>query len=721
MSHRWLLRTLSLSVLGLPLIACQPPTEVPVATTLQQLPALTGRLHWDNNFSTQATPAQVRSQATISLLYPDNHPTKANQTIATGLTDAQGNFTINTDADFEAVNNEVYVLEASKRVGGPGAAILSLRTYVRWTGSEWQSISQPDVEISSLTSTLVLIDSSDNGLSPNTLFGKINSNTGDVSDVGGLTPTEIKDIQKLVDVSLEKDQDPLQHISKINGTFTFKAFPNLLIDQLKAQNACVDCDLSGADLSGLDLSGANLSGANLTEANLSNTNLNASNLNGATLKDADLSGVTVNQATWVDGMTCVGDLVSTCDGFQRGTFNGKVFDDLTNPVDDVVVRARSLNPAVIFDEQTTTAGGTFAFNNVPVSVPLEVTTSLAGFTPRTRNITVQPNPQGNPDLNRFDFGTDGTSAFGDSTNAISDKPEIIAVSPEPDATGVSPATNIRLTFSEPVNTQSVVDNLEIWSFDDVQFTVDSDNTFSGAGDVNTPSAGTRVWDKFSFNAVWSNNDTVLDLEFREERILPADRTATPTYLVSMTRSNGMIVDKDSNNSTATPFKVTSGAATASVKFTIGTDQTAPRPISMFAQTDEGSSPDGDAIKIRFSERMIHYALGPTIAGGMGGTTSAAVAANNSVTANEAAANYTIRVVRNGIEIVAPQLASDLGYRAIFDTFDTAHRTVILLPPVVNGDIYEPGDQVTITVAGTVVDPAGNPMDANNLEVSAGAS
>jgi uncharacterized protein YjbI with pentapeptide repeats len=58
---------------------------------------------------------------------------------------------------------------------------------------------------------------------------------------------------------------------------------NLL--KLKALNACLGCDLSGADLSKAGLSGVNLSGAKLSNAYLS-----GADLTGATLKNAKIEG-----------------------------------------------------------------------------------------------------------------------------------------------------------------------------------------------------------------------------------------------------------------------------------------------------------------------------------------------------------------------------------------------------------------------------------------------
>ena len=69
-------------------------------------------------------------------------------------------------------------------------------------------------------------------------------------------------------------------------------------ERLLRENACPDCDLTGADLSGRALARANLSGANLSGANLSWANLTGANLSGANLSGANLSG-----ALWIDGRT----------------------------------------------------------------------------------------------------------------------------------------------------------------------------------------------------------------------------------------------------------------------------------------------------------------------------------------------------------------------------------------------------------------------------------
>ncbi|MFW5767789.1 MAG: pentapeptide repeat-containing protein [Bacteroidota bacterium] len=100
------------------------------------------------------------------------------------------------------------------------------------------------------------------------------------------------------------------------------AFNQEHLDKLREQNACVECDLSGADLSGADLSGAilmwsnlsgaNLSGADLYEAVLSGANLSGANLFGAYLVRTYLVETDLSGATWVDGRQCAEGSIGEC-------------------------------------------------------------------------------------------------------------------------------------------------------------------------------------------------------------------------------------------------------------------------------------------------------------------------------------------------------------------------------------------------------------------------
>ena len=379
---------------------------------------------------------------------------------------------------------------------------------------------------------------------------------------------------------------------------------------------------------------------------------------------------------------------------ERTTFNGKVYDDTEAPLDGVTVKAMSLNSSVPFEAETTTAGGTFAFNNAPAGVQIEITASRPGYTTRRRVEVLKSNKQGDPNANRYDFGTDGSGGnFGVAFNALSDKPEVTMVTPGRNVAGVDPATSFVLTFSEPMDRKTVVDNFQVLAYTTETFSVDDDTTVTGSG-VIADNDGTRIWDKAAFNASWNSDDTEVTMTFREERLLPTDKDSdkTPDYQVSFKRQDSQLKDKSGITRNEKYFKLTDGNFEETFKFSINTDENEPTLSSLIAQTAENSgvNSDGDAIKVRYSERMIHYTLGPTIAGGMNGVSSQAAGANNNITAEQAAANYRVTVIRSGNTLLNQSTWSGLGGRAIFDTNDPTHKTVILLPPTASPASYTVG-------------------------------
>ena len=392
---------------------------------------------------------------------------------------------------------------------------------------------------------------------------------------------------------------------------------------------------------------------------------------------------------------------------EKTTFNGKVYDDTNAPLDGVLVTAKSLNSSVDYEVSTTTAGGTYAFNNAPAGIQIEITASRQGYTTRRRVEVLKSNKQGDPNANRYDFGTDGgTTTFGVAYNALSDKPEVTMVTPGRNAAGVDPTSSFVLKFSEPMDRKTVTDNFEVRAFTTETFTVDSTTTVTGSGDITKPT-GTRVWDKAAFNASWNSDDTEVTMTFKEERMLPTDKDSdkTPDYQVSFLRQDKQLKDKSGITRASEYFKLTDGNFEESYKFSITTDEVKPTLNSLVAQTAENSgvNSDGDAIKVRYSERMIHYTLGPTIAGGKNGVASQAAAANNGVTAESAAANYKVSVIRSGNTLMNQSTWSALGGKAIFDTNDPTHKTVILLPPAASAASYTvgAGADAAAPISGTI--------------------
>ncbi len=125
--------------------------------TVQAPPAIRGRVDWPGSaqaagYGVQTTPAQVINGATVSLI----DQTTGN-TIATGLTDSAGRFTI--DPAFKAAPDTGYFLEAVKGINGntPGWSAFRLRTVLMFEQGGWTSMTGPAISISAGTTALSII------------------------------------------------------------------------------------------------------------------------------------------------------------------------------------------------------------------------------------------------------------------------------------------------------------------------------------------------------------------------------------------------------------------------------------------------------------------------------------------------------------------------------------------------------------------------------------
>lgn len=365
------------------------------------------------------------------------------------------------------------------------------------------------------------------------------------------------------------------------------------------------------------------------------------------------------------------------------TLNGMVFDDFNTAMDNVTVRVRSLNSSRPFQIQTETRGGAYVLNAVPAGTQLEITAQKPGFTTRTLVKVLKSNKDGDPNANRHDFGTNGSASnFGINYNALSDKPEVVSVTPGRNATGIDGKADIVMTFSEPMNKDTVLKNFQIRAYTTEQLSVDNGPTYTGANSLTSPEAGSKVWDESAFKATWNNDDSQLTLSFLDDRALPSDKKAdnTPEYMISLQATNGQIKDKAGIFRNNLHFKLTTGNFEEAYKFSILTDTAKPVAEKLTALTYENGAADGDVLKLTYSERMIHYTLGATVGGGKNGVSSQAPAAIGSISAQAAAENYLVSVSRGGQSIFKDVSWGTLGGRAIFDANDPKHHMVRLLPP-----------------------------------------
>ncbi|MFN8578523.1 MAG: pentapeptide repeat-containing protein [Candidatus Sericytochromatia bacterium] len=257
-----------------------------------------------NKFTTKATIEQIKLGTTVSLIYSSEHQTNPNVTIATGLSDTNGNFMI--DPNFTPVDNEVYILEASKRIGYSTNAIMSLRTYIKWTGSAWESITSPSIKINANTTALTIIDYFDSSISSADTIGKIVNDT--ITSIGSVSTQVISDVASKASFLIGADTDPTRFISYQNNKYFILKENPFNKNYLVQNKSCPNCDLMYEDLSNTDLSSSDLSNANLSNSKLINTNLSNSNLTGTNLANANLSG-----ATWINGInTCLTGSIGKC-------------------------------------------------------------------------------------------------------------------------------------------------------------------------------------------------------------------------------------------------------------------------------------------------------------------------------------------------------------------------------------------------------------------------
>lgn len=282
-----------------------------------QFPKLTPSPSLGNRggFNTKADFNDVSKQSSVSIIYPPDSA-NANKVLSSTVSDDNGTFDLNLTKNPE--NNEILILEASKRIGGVGNNIMSLRTYIKWTGTEWQSITTPNVYINSYTNALAIIAGyNKDKISSNDIIGKIlvnsTNNSFTVSDITDTNNTvlvssqTINQVKGFVDQSLGDNKDPFLVIKYSNNSYFIdnSYVSGEFINNFYTNSGCTNCDLRNTNLSSLDLknknlTGANLSGLDLTDKDFTNTNLTNANLTGANLSGVDLSTATIQGTNFTE-------------------------------------------------------------------------------------------------------------------------------------------------------------------------------------------------------------------------------------------------------------------------------------------------------------------------------------------------------------------------------------------------------------------------------------
>jgi hypothetical protein len=129
-----------------------------------------------NSYKLKATASDVAQNATVSLIYPLNYSVinLRNKTIASGLTNEIGVFMVNPDTGFIPEINKVYILEAARRINGTGTDLIAIRTNVKWTGNNWESITKNTIYINKKTTALsIMADFYSSSVLPESTINKL--------------------------------------------------------------------------------------------------------------------------------------------------------------------------------------------------------------------------------------------------------------------------------------------------------------------------------------------------------------------------------------------------------------------------------------------------------------------------------------------------------------------------------------------------------------------
>jgi len=374
------------------------------------------------------------------------------------------------------------------------------------------------------------------------------------------------------------------------------------------------------------------------------------------------------------------------EGLEYATFSGQIFDDNFKPLNEVHIEARSLNISVPYSAQTIALNGQYTFNRIPSGIQVEITATKPGYTTRKR-VEVSRSDYRGAGLNRFDFGAASAegSVYASPEWALSDKPEVTAVSFSQTAEGIPANTSFSLKFSEPMNPASVENHWVVLSGSHSQLSADQGNPNRAFTLPDTP-----IFDKNAFQISWNAENTEANFQFRAPLRLPTDRDKTRiprNQLAFRTPSNeaGAIQDQKGVSRTAQHFRLNS--ATEYIQFDILPDPVLPG-IKQFKLAPE--QPLGAGYIVEYSKPMLQPILGLKIVGGMAGHAEsyrqapATLLSNGSNQPDPVAENYQLNIVNFKQERVYQGSWRRLGGNVAFLAGDSLYQQVLLQLPVYTG-------------------------------------
>lgn len=384
---------------------------------------------------------------------------------------------------------------------------------------------------------------------------------------------------------------------------------------------------------------------------------------------------------------------------QYGTITGKVWDiDQGRGLDDATMTARSLTESVPYNKTTKTdTGGLYKFTDVPIGVNIEVNAHKADYTTRIISVILV-----NGAINQ-------TVDFKDEVTGLSTKPEVIDMFPVLGSADNKPTTAISITFNKGMNRESVENAFAVISDKETDYNIGCGAKIPGyqIGGLFTKPIFTRN----SFNPItWEPKKVTFN--FRDGIYFPVDKDNTGTFRLIFSYNNNVIKD-----STGTEGRQTIIGDKNYGVFNIKGDIKWYAPFSIKGELKtfsvsridayDGGTGD-DKIIVTFTNRMfIILGDGSYVCGGAGGDVARAAAevpavqGNRIITGEQAVVNYSLKV--NGA-------GSSLS-NAVFNADDYTNKTVILTGAPAT---FKQGDNIELTVAQSLVDPANNSCSGSNI-------
>lgn len=347
---------------------------------------------------------------------------------------------------------------------------------------------------------------------------------------------------------------------------------------------------------------------------------------------------------------------------------------------------------------TTAADGAYTVAGCPIGTVVGITVGKPGWTTRTQpfvaTAAVGPGP------NVLDFG--GTAA---PDYAISDAPEVVAVTVSDDGTGVDPATAFTLRFSEPVNTTSLEQAVTFYAAGPATTGDATAWQLTGGGlpvGYDTPSdtvtgPASPIWDMRFLQAAWRDDGREVTLTFKTGFRLPADHLTKIAYALVL---RGDVADASGHGRNGRLFRLQEARPSRNgYPFTIRKDQTSPRIIAVAATDRTGEKaplPPADRIRITLSKPIVYQPLTLT-----GGATSLPDKGDTRSALNPANYRY---ITSAAFPQVFPFAANVKAGVTVLEG-----NTVLEIAPEADSD-FARGNTVFVQMMATVTDPAGNPID-----------